>query len=155
MKPEELIKWAYVKPGTLVEVKADLAPYWEKREFAMVHDEKIWVYEEIYDDYVEGGKGIMMVPYKNVRLLDCDPYERLEKEEKKLVDKIRYELADCYNQDFDFNTDYLEGMFAAINLIPGYSVSTAPSVNAPCGYKYIYISFPEVKNVKVYEQGEE
>lgn len=155
MKSEELIKWAYVKPGTLVEVKADLATYWEAREFAMVHDGKIWVYETIYDDYVEGGKGVMMVPYKKVRLVDCDPYERLEEEEKSLVDKIRYELADCYNQDFDFNTDYLEGMFAAINLIPGYSVSTAPSVNAPCGYKYIYISFPEVKNVKVYEQGEE
>lgn len=24
MKAEELIKWAYVKPGTLVEVRADL-----------------------------------------------------------------------------------------------------------------------------------
>lgn len=155
MKPEELIKWAYVKPGTLVEIKADLSTYWEKREFAMIHDNQIWVYEEIYDDFFEGGKGIMMVPYKNVRLLDCDLYERLEEIDKRLVDKIRYELADCYNQDFEFNTDYLEGMFAAINLIPGYSVSVAPSANTPCGYKYIYISFPEVKNVKVYEQGEE
>ena len=47
MKPEELIKWAYVQPGTLVEVKADLGTCWEKREFAMIHNNQIWVYEEI------------------------------------------------------------------------------------------------------------
>lgn len=152
MKPEELIKWAFVKDGTLVEVRADYCPEWEEREFALIHNGKTYVYEEIYDDFMENGKVVMLMPYNNIRLANCNPYERLTEEEKSLVKTIKSELESCYDQDFDFDTTYLEGMFAAINRIPGYSVSTAPSNNSPCGYKYIYLSFPTVKNVKVYEQ---
>ena len=56
MKPEELIKWSLVKDGTLVEVRADYCPEWEEREFALIHNGKTYVYEEIYDDFMENGK---------------------------------------------------------------------------------------------------